>query len=171
MKSMIGGLLLGAFLFFSVCVTWKEAYGNTIDCKKNPVACHIIRVSPKTPNAMELSNRIAEVGKRFGVSPHLIVAVAMQESGLRDVNRVIGVTAASGLRLHVTDYGILQVNEHSVAAYGLNADLLSWNRDYQLWAGVLILNDKIKTFGDWAAYHSITPRHNRAYRALVGRYL
>lgn len=169
MKSLLASILLGAFLVFSVVLTWHEAYGA--DCHKHPIQCHILRVAPGTPDSLALSNQIVSVGKRFGVSPHLIVAVAMQESGLRHVNRVVGVTDASGCRVRVTDIGILQINVNSIKAYGLNADLLSWNREYQLWAGVMILADKIKTFGHWSAYHSMTPRHNQQYRQQVGRYL
>ncbi len=158
---------LGVFIFVSVVLTWHEAYG----AEKDPVYHHILRVAPKTPNAMELSNQIVKVGKQLGVNPHLIVAIAAQESGLRHINRVVGVIGASGCKVRVTDYGILQVNEHSIKAYGLNASLLAWNRDYQLWAGVMILADKIRVFGHWSAYHSMTPKHNQQYRQLVGRYL
>lgn len=161
---------IGAFLFFSLVMTWRDSYGAA-DCNKHKVYCHIVRISPRTPNAMELSNTISRLGKKFGVNPHLIVAIAMQESSLRNVNRVSGVIDASGCRLVVTDYGMLQVNVNSIKHYKLHGDLLSWNREYQLYAGVLILADKIKTFGHWSAYHSMTPKHNQKYRQLVGRYL
>lgn len=156
---------LVAFAAFFASTAWAT------DCHKHPVYCHIIRVAPKTPNAMELSNSIARLSKKHKVDPHLVVGIIMQESGFRVTNRAVLVVDANGCRLHITDYGIMQVNEHSIKAYGLNADLLSWNRDYQLWAGVFILKDKIKTFGHWSAYHSMTPKHNQQYRQLVGRYL
>ncbi len=141
------------------------------DCKKQPIYCHIIRVAPKTQNAMELSNQIVAVGKQLGVNPHLIVAIANQESGLRHIDRVEENSDVSGPKVIVTDFGILQVNVNSIKAYGLNADLLSWNREYQLWAGVKILAEKIRTFGHWSYYHSSRPSLNQKYRAAVGRYL
>ncbi len=154
--------LIGAFFSSTLYAT---------DCHKNPVYCHIIRIAPKTPNAMELSNSIARAGKKYGVDPHILVAIGMQESTLRPIHRIVGVVDASSCKLKITDYGMFQINEHTIPIYKLDQVRLLVDVDYQIDSGARVLADKLRMFGDYASYHSMTPKHRERYRLAVGRYL
>lgn len=163
-------LIMGAIIFWGVLSSWHDAYGA--DCGRHPVYCHIVKIAPRTPQAMELSNTFVRVGKRFGLDPHLLVAIAAQESSLRvGLHRVVVVGDVAGCHVRVTDYGLMQIHEGSVAAYGLDRDRLLTDVAYQIEAGALILRDKLKTFGHWSYYHSATPKYNQRYRDAVGRFL
>lgn len=164
-------LFTGAFIIWGILSAWKEAYGAT-DCAKHPVACHILRVAPHVKDATGLSNLVVRAAKKHHVDPHVLVAIIAQESSWRvGLHRVVVDGDANGCRVRVTDFGLAQINEHSIPLYGLDRERLLADVGYQIEAGAKILSDKLKTFGHWSAYHSMTPKFNQRYRDAVGRYL
>lgn len=180
--------LIIIFLIFSGICMADVAWG--IDCNKHKVFCKIKELRPDidTEFALALSNTIYKKAKKFGIDPMISVAIAMQESSLRNINREsYGViknctnpeavdTMDCKPRKVITDIGIFQINTASVFHYDLDIEKLLTEIDYQVMAHFKILKDKMKICAHldneaWTCYHSTTTKHRLEYLKLVKRYL
>lgn len=76
------------------------------------------------------------VGLKYGVEPQLLKAVAQVESGLDH----------TAVNPYTNDYGILQINYKTAAAYNINIERLISDRAYSLDRGAFVLSEFQKQF-------------------------
>ena len=170
----------------------SNSYAKEVDCEKNKVYCRIIEVSPSTDKnfAMQLSNYIHKYSKQFGTDPMISVAIAMQESSFRNIDKQGSILLSNGrvVRGH-TDLGVFQIHINTIENLKKEAN---WNIDYfklrndveyQTYWHIRILKRKIETCekmkdklniengNEWSCYHSYTYKHRIKYVNDVNRYL
>lgn len=167
---------------FSKLIFIMLLFNSTVFAKdNNRVFNKIIKLKPKMDRvvAQNLADQISKYSKEFKVDPILVVAIAMQESGLDPLNHrtVVGLNSQGEMSELVTDVGIMQVNLNSIKPYKLSGYMLMNFPDYALWAGIKILSHKLKDckvkYGDTAfgCYNSSTEQYHTEYVTLVRRYL
>lgn len=132
---------------------------------------HIRRIMPKTLQVGDIAKAICSASVKYKVNPQIIVAIAAQESSLRPIHRGKLVDTKTKCCMEITDFGVMQVNIHTVKLYSFDRERLRFDLDYQIDCGVKVLADKLRDFGDYATYHSNTPVHREYYRSLVRKYL
>ena len=157
--------------------------GQSANCSKHPIYCHMLRVKPSIDKrfAMRLSNYIARYSKKHRTDPHVSVAIAMQESSLRNVMRKGVVSDEMGnLTYGLTDIGIFQLHVKTIQHFNINFERLLVDMEYQVKWHVLILKHKIKVCkkrlkkkeqATWACYHSYSRTRRARYQTDVERYL
>jgi hypothetical protein len=122
-------------------------------------------VSPNTGNAMV--NAVIQAANDSGVDPRLALAIAARESGGDDINAINMPDPHDGI------YGIMQVQDETVADLGLDSQYPDWKTDpYQnAMVGMAILKSKIANEnGDvWAGVRDYNGAGEEAeqYRQLV----
>lgn len=122
-------------------------------------------VSPNTGNAM--ANAVIQAANDSGVDPRLALAIAARESGGDDINAINMPDPHDGI------YGIMQVQDETVADLGLDSQYPDWQTDpYQnAMVGMAILKSKIANEdGDvWAGVRDYNGAGEEAeqYRQLV----
>lgn len=122
-------------------------------------------VSPNTGNAM--ANAVIQAANDSGVDPRLALAIAARESGGDDINAINMPDPHDGI------YGIMQVQDETVADLGLDSQYPDWQTDpYQnAMVGMAILKSKIANEdGDvWAGVQDYNGAGEEAeqYRQLV----
>lgn len=181
-------ILLRALLLLALfALTWNKAYAEGQICKTHKLYCAIMKLQPESaPYAMELSNYIYKYSKKYGTDPYISIAIAMQESGLRNIHR-----SEKGIEVEqvcaetcrwvksekkvYTDFGIFQFHYGALEHYNINFHkVYEHNLEYIVENHIKILHDKIKmcsSFGEpWGCYHSATERHRKKYISLVSRY-
>jgi len=162
-----------------------------MDCSKHPIYCKIKTLNPKIDVLManQLSNLIYKYSKKYHQDAYLSVAIAMQESGLRNVNK-----SSNGLILEnicdsdgvceqkyregviYTDIGIFQFHVDTIKNYNIDANLLINNMEYAVEQYFKLMTSKIKMCRDlgkdaYLCYHSKTKEERNKYKVLVERYL
>jgi hypothetical protein len=157
-----------------------------LSCPKNPVYCKILALSPKVNKAFaaQLSNLILKYSKIYHTNPMHSVAIAMQESGFENKNRMGVVMDSHGRLVHgVTDVGVFQIHVATIAYLGIDVKRLARDVEYQTMWHTKILASKIKTCtaqgvklgvtpgSEWACYHSFTPAKRAIYVQDVGAHM
>jgi hypothetical protein len=104
---------------------------------------------------------------KYSLNPLLVVALAMQESSLLPNNH----RKAGG---RTTDLGLLQLNEHTIKARGLDIASLSLSDDYYWneackFLALKLEHSKGKT--PWANWNSSKEPHHSTYARSVARWL
>jgi len=105
-------------LFFSLTLLTSTALTDQIRANKPSI-------DPTLARSIATIN--AEMCQKYKVDCKLVTAIQMQESGYR-LNVVAG-----------GDYGIMQVNEYNIKAYGLSKERLLTDLSYSIENGVMIL--------------------------------
>lgn len=164
-----------------------EAY--SIDCSKHKIYCKIKSLRPKVDKkwAMRFSNIIYKKAKKYGQDPIRSVAIAMQESSLRQINRkqkilVMKEICQDGECYHayatitgLTDLSIWQFHIETAAAYKVDFGRLQEDLEYATDFHFKLMKDKVKRCADlgddaWTCYHSRTERLRKHYKKLVDRF-
>lgn len=155
-------------------------------CNKNPIYCDILTLNPNVNRsfALILSNSISRYSKKFGTDPKISVAIAMQESSFRNIDRQGVVVTKHGQVVHgATDIGVFQIHANTMAYLKIDGIKLKNDVDYQTYWHVKILRNKIKVCEskrerlevelgtEWACYHSFTPDKRQIYIHKVGAHL
>lgn len=152
--------------------------------------CKILKVKPGIDRkfAAELSVYVSRYARKFKFDPAISVAIAMQESSLRNINRMGTVLRHGKLVRGATDVGVFQIHVDTIAnlnAAGEAIDLDRLERDveYQTYWHARILSDKIRTCktervklevrrgNEWSCYHSFTQSRRKVYLKDVTRHL
>lgn len=162
-----------------------------VDCEKNKLYCTIMDLQPSADPAwaMRLSNYIYKYSKQYGTDPYRSIAIAMQESGLKNINRKEAVLIedsicdAEGACVDsyrsvegLTDIGVFQfhvktiMNDSSFDLVRLRTDL-----EYATKRHVKFLKEKMEACShlkdeSWSCYHSVTPKYRKQYVKHVNRY-
>jgi hypothetical protein len=128
-----------------------------------------IKLQPKLPSAtaFNLATHLAHYSKQYGTDPYLSLAIGMQESGLKVINRVE--------KGKITDYGMFQFHYATVKWMQLDANRLQTDLQYAVHKHVKLLKlkqEQCKSWGphSWICYHSATTKHAQKYKRLVDRY-
>jgi len=135
-----------------------------------PSYYHIKRLRPDMDRgyAFYLSSLIEKYSKPEKVSPARLVSIAMQESGLRQINRVENGT--------ITDVGMFQFHVKTIADRKLDSKRLKYDVEYQVESAAKLLRAKINLCNKrgikqpWTCYHSATPSLANQYASLVVRW-
>lgn len=161
------------------------------DCAKNPVYCAILKLRPDIDKTfgLELSNYIFKYSKKYGTDPYRSVAIAMQESTLRNIHRKQDVVLIkehcdsdnvcveyTELGTGYTDIGIWQFHARTIQAFSMDALRLRDDIEYSTERHTYLLRIKMQECGAalgedaWSCYHSSTPQYREKYVQMVERY-
>lgn len=137
---------------------------------------------------MKLSNKLAKYGKQYKQDPYRSLAIAMQESSLKMINRKDQVivfkkhckaagTCTKSYKVidGVTDVGLFQFHVKTILAYKLDPIRLQTDLDYSVSTHFKVLSDKLKQCKSlkqyaWSCYHSKTPTLRKHYAKKVNHY-
>lgn len=163
-----------------ISVTGHNAYAlpSGTQChERHPLECAIKTLQPALAagEARLLSNYIARYSKKYNVDPYRVIAIGMQESSLRQVNRYREYKTPTGVQRVVTDIGLFQFNINTIDAYEMDFERLQTSLEYQVEMACWLLSRKLVYCSDlgmeaWACYHSRTDKHRLLYQELVNRY-
>jgi hypothetical protein len=174
-------IILVAVLFLVAALSVAEA--KPTQCSDRPVYCKLTKFRPDL-DRLTLS-RIASVFRRHaekhGQDPMLSVAIAMQETGLRQVNRIENVIVFNPdgitwrVERGVTDVCMFQFHVDTIVDQGLDPIKLKDNLDYCVEQHFKLLKKKrtiCSDLGDdaWTCYHSKNPKLRKTYKRMVARY-
>ena len=168
-----------------------SAFAGSVDCSRHKVYCAIKKLRPSAKHAwvMKLSNAIYKEAKKVGIDPKLSVAIAMQETSLRQINRkqkiivekeVCDINDQPCYKVHevisgYSDMGLYQFHVNTILHYKIDINRLD-DIEYAVQMHFKILRDKLKMckkHGDqaWTCYHSKTERlRNRYYNDVIRYY-
>lgn len=179
-----GLLIWGTLVALSFAGT---AEAKSINCNKHKVYCKIKSLKPNMPHkqAMHLSNLMFKSARHHGVKDVIIsVAIAMQETSLRNINRqqtVIVFEVKDGVETFKyvrgsSDIGIFQFHADTIRKYNINAVKLKNDLAYSVDQHFRLMKKKLKYCKHlgkdaWTCYHSRTTIHRERYKEDVGRYL
>jgi hypothetical protein len=156
-----------------------------IDCSKHKVFCKITQLKPKMEKhkAMELSNLMHKYAKEFNQDPILSVAIAMQETSIRQTDRkqsvlIVDDSHPKGWRV-VTGYSdicMFQFHINTIINYNLDPIRLKEDINYCVKEHFRLMRTKRKACSnlgsdDWTCYHSANTQPRLIYKKLVNRYL
>lgn len=158
---------------------------GTIDCSRHKIYCHIKAVRPKIDSkfAMKVSNLLYKFSKAYGTNPHISVAIIMQESAFRMVDRkvVAYVKTPEGEvpQTVVTDVSMFQFHVRTIENEGMDKQRLRDDLEYASEQHIKLLAKKIKVCTRvgipseeaWTCYHSATRHLRLKYLRDVSRYL
>lgn len=180
-------LATGLIMLFASALSADAANPN---CQTDKLYCAILELRPDINKDMaySLSNHVYKYSKMYKVDPYRIIAIGMQESGLRVVNRKQSVMlineecdpegVCTEYAKYVTGYsdvGIFQFHVNTIQNYSMDALRLRDDIEYATEQACLLLSLKIKECQDigkdsWSCYHSRTEHHRKLYVKLVNRY-
>ena len=151
-----------------------------VDCNKHKVYCRIVELQPsiKKDFALELSNHIYRKAKKYKTDPMISVAIAMQESSLRNINRVdVGIPEhctkekryllitnsdnltfvphtedCKSLTKVVTDIGVFQIHIQTAKNFDIDPYRLLGDIEYQVESHMKILTTKLKKCKKYGEY-------------------
>jgi hypothetical protein len=153
------------------------------DCSKHKIFCQIRKNNPKVTKeyAMQLSNIIHSVTKKYNLRPHIYTAILAQESmyQLKAINCTTGVklydanNPLNEEEIVCVDFGISQINYKTAKAYEF--DLTKLVSD-SIEAGAIVLSDMKKRYHEddihyWTRYNSSKKTFREEYRRLVERFM
>lgn len=174
------------WVFLLVALILSSSSLFSVDCNIHKIYCQIVRNKPDIDEdyAMELSNIIYTITKKYDIDSRIYTAILAQESmyNLEALNCVTGLkyTEAEGLYYFknstvCTDIGISQIHYSTIKKYNFDAEKLTTNLTYSVEAGIKVLSKFKKKYGDkekdyWTRYNSSNESQREKYRNLVSRY-
>lgn len=179
------------FLFIVLLLFSTSLYSNT-DCSRHPIFCQITKNKPNIDKtyAMELSNLIYKMHKKYHIPSRLFTAILMQESGYRleakgcqegirkkteseiqwelysNIRKSIGIIPYTKSKV-CTDFGISQIYFKTAKGWGFDIERLTTDLEYSVEAGAKVLHDVMERFeardNDWYT------RYNCGFRGSTKR--
>ena len=159
---------------------------DNLRCVDHPIFCQIKKNNPKLDKsyAVQVSNIIYAMTKKYNLRPHIYTAILAQESmyNLGAKNCTTGVkTLPNGHNAKTetticVDFGISQINYKTAKAYGFDLDRLVSDLHYSIEAGAIVLSDMKKMYHAneddyWTRYNSSKKTFREEYRRLVERFM
>lgn len=160
-----------------------------VDCERHKIYCHIRELKPNMNSsyAMALSNKFYKYSKKHNGDPRLAVAIAMQETSIRNIDRQQSIIIFSEncdhlscetiwkIKKGVSDVCMFQFHVNTILTYNIDPVRLKEDIDYCIEWHYKLMNKKKKYCKDfkkpWACYHSKTKIYREQYIKLVERYL
>ena len=160
-----------------------SAFGQ--DLKKHPIYAQIIKNKPGIDKeyAMEVSNIIYKMHKKYHIPSRIFTAILMQESGysLKAKGKHCGYTKELERECIYSDYGISQIHYITAELWGFDVNKLTIDLEYSVESGAKVLHDVMKRFKSkdddyWVRYNcgfrGDTKRDTcQIYKKFVERYL
>lgn len=141
---------------------------QTLD--KHPLRTALQTLQPKLNNeeALILSNLIYKYSIKYNVDPYRVIAIGMQESGLKNIDRL----SKNGI---ITDIGIFQFNVGTIDIYKLDSRRLKDDISYAVEKACWLLSKKLKDCQHlgkdaWGCFHSRSDKHRLKYHKMVDKY-
>jgi len=173
-------IALTQFILFLIL---PNAY--SMDCKKNPIFCKIIENKPKLDRgyALELSNIIFKMHRKYDIPIDIFVAILRQESGysLDAIGKRCGLNKDLEKKCVYTDFGIAQIHYKTIELWGFNAQKLTEDLEYSVEAGAKILHDFKKRYAHkeefWYLRYNCGERGTtdraicKEYKKMIERYM
>lgn len=105
-----------------------------------------------------LDTSVRQAAYRHGLESELLIAIYRVESGLQ----------LGAVNAHTHDYGIAQINKHTIRAYGFDKQRLLQDLEYSVNAGALVLADFKRQYVErepitWPC------RYNLGSKPIIGR--
>ncbi len=178
--AIVIGTAIGLFLLLSSFPV------EATDCDKHPIFCQIKKNSPKINNkkAMDLSNVIYKVTKKYDISSNILTAIFAQESAynIGAENCMTGLEKSAlkeGKMVETTvcfDFGIGQINWKNVKNRKWDIVRLMSDYDYSVESAAIVLSEfknRFKKWDEtyWTRYNARNTIKRELYRKLVERYL
>lgn len=190
LRLLLRNLILTTTLYALVLAGTAAGNSGPVDCDRDPVLCAILKLRPNVDHkyAYKLSNEIAKYARKYSVDPYRIVAIGMQESGLRNIHRKhdvivitedcneVGICTEYVKQVRgYTDIGIFQFHARTITDHGLDVLRLRDDIGYATEQACRLLSQKIRQCADlgdeaWSCYHSRTEKYRTKYVKLVERY-
>lgn len=157
-----------------------------VNCDRNPIYCQIKKNSPSINGqyAMQLSNIIYKMHKKYGIPSNIFTAILMQESKytLTAKGRHCGYTKDFKKICVYSDYGISQIHYKSAELWKFDVERLTKDLEYSVEAGAKILQYFMKRFEQnepdkWYSRYNCGTASNvdrdicKEYKTAVDRYL
>jgi hypothetical protein len=150
--------------------------------EKHPIYNKIVKLKPTINKkfAMNLSSLVYKYSREYKQDPFISIAIAMQESSLRQRHRVEKVAHFTDKGYEIirgyTDLCLFQIHISTAINYGMDLMKLNTNLEYCVEQHFKIMKKKrkiCKKLGkdDWTCYHSMTEVLRLQYKKLVERYL
>lgn len=173
-----------------------NSYG--VNLSKNPIYAQIIKNKPSIDKtyAMEVSNIIYKMHKKYHIPTRIFTAILSQESqyqlkakgchvGIREVDncKPNGVLQSKEMcsksyeKVKVcSDFGIAQINWRTAERYNFNLNKLTQDLKYSIEAGAIVLKGFMERYENkennwWSRYNSSSNTKRQIYEALVKRFL
>lgn len=130
-----------------------------------------------------LTHSIKRLSLKYNINPTIYSAILAQESmySLSAKNCKKGLDSSLNEVITCYDFGIAQINYKTAKLYKLNLKRLTRDLDYSLEAGLMVLSDLKKTYGQtkdwWVRYNVGTGKEAMKsssaleYKNKVGRFL
>ena len=150
--------------------------------QKHPIYSQILKIKPTINKkyAMHLSNVMHKMSKKYNQDPLISVAIAMQESSMRNINRkqriVIYTKDGYEIKRGYTDLCLFQIHVDTAIHYGMDLVKLNNNLSYCVEQHFRIMKIKRNACkrldkDSWTCYHSFTKSLRLQYKKLVERFL
>lgn len=180
----IGLLLLMSTPTYSDSIEW-----SSLSCHKNPIFCHVLTLRPNIDKtwAYKFSNLLYKYGKKFKMDPMRSLAIAMQETSLKNQHRSRNVLVffdncdkehcvkAYKEIKGFSDLGIFQFHVKTIKHFHINPIKLNESLEYTVSTHFELLKHKQKQCehlkeNAWACYHSKTAKYRNKYISMVNRW-
>ena len=195
MNYLLKNLIL---VIFMILIAVSMGNVDAADCERHPIYCHIKRVKPSMNNkkAMRLSNLMYKYARKYKIKNAIrSVAIAMQETSLRNINRSqtviifeikcekvntkdIGWPCKETARFveGYSDISIFQFHALTIKHYKLDPVKLKNDLEHAVDKHFMIMKEKLKLCKHleedaWTCYHSTTPKLRKRYKEDVEQWL
>lgn len=179
-------IIITSSIFLCILLFSFGVDAKPIDCEKHPIYCKVKSLKPKMSHkrAMHLSNLMYKSARKYKVKDVLrSVAIAMQETTLRNINRqqtIIVFYFENKVEKFKyvrgsSDIGTFQFHANTIKRYNMDAVKLKNNIEYSVDQHFLLMSKKLKYCKHlgkdaWTCYHSRTPVFRKRYKEDVERY-
>lgn len=176
-------LILITSIFLAIAFICFEAKAES-SCDQNPVYCTLAKNRPDMDRLtlQRIATLFNQFAHKYGQDPVISVAIGMQETGLKQINRKknIIVFNPNGITWKVergvTDVCMFQFHVDTIVDQGIDPIMLKNDVAYcveQHFRLMKIKRGMCSNLGDdsWTCYHSKTPKYREVYKKLVARYI
>lgn len=174
----------------------SSAEAKDIDCNKHPIYCQIKKNSPKLnkQEAMELSNVVHKVSRKYRLPTRVFVGILAQESGYQleakgchkglvkqevDTHTREPMTEKPEIYYKevkvCADFGIGQIYYQTAESFNFDLHKLTTDLEYSVEAAAIVLADFHKRYSArevdwWTRYNARSKIKRQIYKQLVERY-
>lgn len=184
-KRFIGGLML--------MISWPCFSSNidvsTLTCTDNRLYCHILQLRPNIDKewAYKFSNLLYKYAKKFKMDPMRSLAIAMQETSLKNQHRTRKVLVFYDqcnkdkcIKAYrevegASDLSVFQFHVNTIKEFNIDPIQLNYSLEYAVKTHFELLKYKEEHCAflkenAWACYHSKTPKYQKQYIEMVNRW-
>lgn len=162
---------------------------TALSCDKNPIFCQILTLRPSIDKswAYQFSNLLFKYAKQFNMDPMRSLAIAMQETSLKNQHRTRKVLVFYNkcqdkkcIKTYkevegASDLSIFQFHIKTIKHFDIDPLKLNNSLEYAVKSHFKLLKYKQQRCAylkenAWACYHSKTPKYQKRYISMVNRW-